>query len=238
MAAKCCHEPALFPSEAPSGTHEAKKLPRLTAREHATAKCCHGSPPGNASRRYLAKTGSPGTHRGDILPLSDAGGDAFREHFATGERPGTHRGDILASPRCSGIRSVDMLPRPGAAGEGRSGAQRYLYGGVGPNRWKSTTLKSAALSTRGSGLESLACVWASARNTFYASMRLCVYASMRLCVYASMRPFACASVRLCKEGGDSPSRSLITGNGFEVCAVSVGNHEPASRSAELCRIMC
>ena len=165
MAAKCCHEPALFPSEAPSGTHEAKKLPRLTAREHATAKCCHGSPPGNASRRYLAKTGSPGTHRGDIL----------------------------ASPRCSGIRSVDMLPRPGAAGEGRSGAQRYLYGGVGPNRWKSTTLKSAALSTRGSGLESLACVWASARNTFYASMRLCVY--------ASMRPFACASVRLCEKWG-------------------------------------
>ena len=45
MVAKCCHEPALFPSEAPSGTHEAKKLPRLTAREYATAKCCHGSPP-------------------------------------------------------------------------------------------------------------------------------------------------------------------------------------------------
>ena len=45
MAAKCCHEPALFPPEAPSGTHEAKKLPRLTAREYATAKCCHGSPP-------------------------------------------------------------------------------------------------------------------------------------------------------------------------------------------------
>lgn len=155
------------------------------------------------------------------------GGDAFREHFATGERPGTHRGDILASPRCSGIRSVDMLPRPGAAGEGRSGAQRYLYGGVGPNRWKSTTLKSAALSTRGSGLESLACVWASARNTFYASMRLCVYASVRLCV--------CAPVR---EVGIPPSRSLIAGNGFEVCAVSVGNHAPVSRSAEQCRIMC
>lgn len=66
MAAKCCHEPALFPSEAPSGTHGTKKLPCLTARERATATSCHGSPRGNA----------------------------FREHFAAGERPGTHRGII------------------------------------------------------------------------------------------------------------------------------------------------
>ena len=162
MARESCHEPALFPSEAPSGTHEAKKLPRLTARERTVATSCR------CQRR---------------------GGDAFREHFATGERPGTHRGDILASPRCSGIRSVDMLPRPGAAGEGRSGAQRYLRG-VGPNRWKSTRLKSVALSTRGSGLESLACVRASARNTFYASMRLCVRSPVRLCACARRGDFA------------------------------------------------
>ena len=88
MAAKCCHEPALFPSEAPSGTHEAKKPLRLTAREHATAKCCHGSPPGNASRRYLAKTRSPGTHRGDILPLSDAGGGRISRTFRHRRAPG------------------------------------------------------------------------------------------------------------------------------------------------------
>ena len=62
MAAISCHEPALFPPEAPSGTHGAKKLPRLTAREHATAKCCHGSPPGNAPRRYLAKAERPAPH--------------------------------------------------------------------------------------------------------------------------------------------------------------------------------
>ena len=172
MARESCHEPALFPSEAPSGTHEAKKLPRLTARERTVATSCR---------------------------CQMRGGDAFREHFATGERPGTHRGDILASPRCSGIRSVDMLPRPGAAGEGRSGAQRYLRGGVGsrprgqrrsgraarptrgPNRWKSTRLKSAALSTRGSGLESLAACGLQ-RATL----------SVRLFARASMRPFACA----------------------------------------------
>ena len=145
------------------------------------------------------------------------GGDAFREHFATGERPGTHRGDILASPRCSGIHSVDMLPRPGAAGEGRSGAQRYLRG-VGPNRWKSTRLKSAALSTRESGLESLACVWASARNTFYASMR----------------PFACASVR---EVGVSLSRSLIAGNGFESALFRWATMSPL-RVPRSCAVSC
>ena len=76
-----------------------------------------------------------------------------------------------------------------------------LSTGVGPNRWKSTRLKSAALSTRGSGLESLACVWASARNTFYASMRLCVRSPVRLCA--------------CARRGVSPSRNLIAGNGFE-----------------------
>ena len=107
-AAICCRKPAFFPSEAPSGTHEAKKLPRLTAREHATAKCCHGSPPRNASERYLAIAGSPGTHRGGILPLSDAGerisrafchrrapGNTPRRYLARAGSPGTHRGDTL-----------------------------------------------------------------------------------------------------------------------------------------------
>ena len=72
MAAKCCHEPALFLPEVPSGTHEAKKMPRLTAREHATAKSCHGSPPGNAPRRHLAAVGRGGTHFAIILPPASA----------------------------------------------------------------------------------------------------------------------------------------------------------------------
>ena len=32
MAANCCREPAFFPPEAPSGTHGAKKMPRIAAR--------------------------------------------------------------------------------------------------------------------------------------------------------------------------------------------------------------
>ena len=42
MAAICCQEGALFPSKAPSGTHEAKKLPRIASRERTVAKYCHG----------------------------------------------------------------------------------------------------------------------------------------------------------------------------------------------------
>ena len=76
------------------------------------ATSCHGSPPENAPRRYLAKTGSPGTHRGDILPLSDAGGDAFREHFATGERPGTHRGIVLPLPNAPRPTAISCHDRP------------------------------------------------------------------------------------------------------------------------------
>ena len=89
MAAICCRELALFPSEAPSGTHEAKKLPRIAARKRIaaischcrtpgstflssasargciTARSCHGSPFKNASRRHLAEKalGCPGLLR-------------------------------------------------------------------------------------------------------------------------------------------------------------------------------
>ena len=72
MAAICCRELALFPSEAPSGTHEAKKLPRIAARKHAAARSCHCRTPGNAFREHFATGKRPGTHHGIILPRLDA----------------------------------------------------------------------------------------------------------------------------------------------------------------------
>ena len=54
MAAICCQEGALFPSEAPSGTHEAKKLPRIAARERTTAISCHCRTPESAVREHFA----------------------------------------------------------------------------------------------------------------------------------------------------------------------------------------
>ena len=87
VAAICCHELALFPSEAPSGTHEAKKLPRIAARERTAAISCHCRTLGNA----------------------------FREHFAIGEPPKTHRGEILPRPAARGCISAkychDLPPR-------------------------------------------------------------------------------------------------------------------------------
>ena len=71
-AAICCQEGAFFPSEAPSGTHEAKKLPRIAARERIAAKYCHGRQPENAPRRYLATVGRRGTHFASILPSASA----------------------------------------------------------------------------------------------------------------------------------------------------------------------
>ena len=68
MAAICCHEPALFPSEAPSGTHEAKKLPRIAARERTKAKSCHGRHPENAPWLHLATAAPSRMLLDDILP--------------------------------------------------------------------------------------------------------------------------------------------------------------------------
>ncbi len=54
MACESCRELAIFPSEAPSGMHEAKKLPRMAARERTVAESCHGKALGNAPREYIA----------------------------------------------------------------------------------------------------------------------------------------------------------------------------------------
>lgn len=42
MARESCHELAIFPSEAPFGMHEAKKLSRMAARERTVTEYCHG----------------------------------------------------------------------------------------------------------------------------------------------------------------------------------------------------
>ena len=57
-AAISCQEGALFPSEAPFGMHEARKLPRQGVRERIAAKYCHRLPPENAPWRHGA-----GRHR-------------------------------------------------------------------------------------------------------------------------------------------------------------------------------
>ena len=50
MAAICCREPVLFPSEAPSGTHRGTILPWPAERERIGAISCHGQAPNDRHR--------------------------------------------------------------------------------------------------------------------------------------------------------------------------------------------
>lgn len=97
MACESCRELAIFPSEAPSGMHEAKKLPRMAARERTVAESCHGKALGNAPREYIATASqaksasgrSPATagrwetHFASILPSSSARGTHIRNVLPT-----------------------------------------------------------------------------------------------------------------------------------------------------------
>lgn len=144
-------------------------LPRIAARERITAISCQDRQPGNAPWRHLAAVRCGGGRISRAFRHRRAPGNAPRRYFGIATMSGNTQRRYVATARRRRRR-----PKRRAA----------LSTGVGPNRWKSTRLKSVALSTRGSGLESLACVWASARNTFYASMRLCVRSPVRLCACA------------------------------------------------------
>ena len=54
MQAICCHEPALFPSGAPSGTHRGGILPRPAAWERIGPISCHGQAPDDRRRSSSA----------------------------------------------------------------------------------------------------------------------------------------------------------------------------------------
>ena len=76
MQAICCHEPAFFPSEAPSGMHRGTILPWPAAWGYIRAQSCHGRQLGNASGRYLAmamrRMTAAEVHR---RPISGCNGD-------------------------------------------------------------------------------------------------------------------------------------------------------------------
>ena len=82
MTAICCQEGALFPSEAPSGMHEARKLPRMAAQERTTAKSCHRQAPENAFRKHPAVAELPRAHRGRTLPWRRPPWSAPRRNLA------------------------------------------------------------------------------------------------------------------------------------------------------------
>ena len=93
-------------------------------------KSCHGSPPGNAPRRYLATVGRRRAQFASILPSASAPRGASRRNIATvgspenaprrnitmAGSPGTHRSNILPRQPPSRMLLDDILPRrPSAA---------------------------------------------------------------------------------------------------------------------------
>ena len=94
MAAICCQGGALFPSGAPSGMHEARKLPRMAARERIAREYCHGRPPMNALRRNLAAVGRWGRQL------------AQRVRKAASRSGSTRKADSLAGIRKNGSQGT------------------------------------------------------------------------------------------------------------------------------------
>ena len=111
MAAICCQGGALFPSEAPSGMHEARKLPRMAARERTTAKTCHRQAPENAFRKHPAVAELPRAHRGRTLPWRRPPWNAPRRNLAAVGRWGRSSQGGFTRQVCGGGSSHSGLAR-------------------------------------------------------------------------------------------------------------------------------
>ena len=137
-------------------------------------------------------------------------GNAPWRNLATDRRSGTHRARILPLPVRPRAHQGAVLP-PSDARE-----------------------RIASISCHRQTSEN-----AQFRHTSIAS---CPVAQRSLREGVGSVPWLCCGVRratLSVQGsGHSAFSGLNCWERLRVCAVSVGNHEPASRSAKLCRIMC
>ena len=186
-------------------------------------KTCHGLPPGNAPRRNLATARPPRTHCASILPLP--------------VRPRAHQGAILppsdAGKRIS--RAFCHRRTPGNA------SRHNLATTSRPRTHFAHILPSVSARER---MASISCHRQTSENAQFrhTSIASCPVAQRSLREGVGSVPWLCCGVRratLSVQGsGHSAFSGLNCWERLRVCAVSVGNHEPASRSAKLCRIMC
>ena len=209
MARESCHELAIFPSEAAFGMHGAQNLPRIAARGRTAAESCHGKTPGSAPRENIATVKSGQECIRAQSCHRRTLGNAFREHL-----PSSSARERTAAESCH-CQSPENAFRAYPAIAGHLGTHSV------------DILPSA-------------------------DIRECTASAYRHCqspvTQRSPRggvgsaPWLCCGVRratLSVQGsGHSAFSGLNCWERFRVCAVSVGNHEPASRSAKLCRIMC
>ena len=173
-------------------------------------KTCHGLPPGNAPRRNLATARHSRTHRARILPLP--------------VRPRVHQGAILPPSDAGGD-----APRENIATTSRP-RTHFAHIPPSPGAWE--CIASISCYRRAPGNARRRHTATAGRPVAQRSLREGVGSVPWLCCGVWR---ATLSVR---GSGHSAFSGLNCWERLRVCAVSVGNHEPASRSAKLCRIMC
>ena len=115
-AAICCHELAIFPSEATFGMHGAQNLPRIAARGRISRAFLHRQAHGNAPWQNLATNRHLGGARtARVYCHCQSGqeriraqschrrtlGNVFRVHFSIVERPGNAYPQRLANKAAS-----------------------------------------------------------------------------------------------------------------------------------------
>ena len=173
-------------------------------------KTCHGLPPGDAPRRNPATARHSRTHRARILPLP--------------VRPRVHQGAILPPSDAGGD-----APRENIATTSRP-RTHFAHILPSPGAWECI----ASISCHRQTSENV-----QFRHTSIAG-RPVAQRSPREGVGSG--PWLRCGVRRAtlsvRGSGHSAFSGLNCWERFRVCAVSVGNHELASRSAKLCRIMC
>ena len=137
-------------------------------------------------------------------------GNAPRRNLATARPPGTHRARILP---------LSVRPRAHQGAIPPSASARERIASISCHRQTSENVQFRHTST-------------ASRPVAQRSPREGM----------GSVPWLCCGVRRAtlsvRGSGHSAFSGLNCWERFRVCAVSVGNHEPASRSAKLCRIMC
>ena len=185
----------------------------------------------------LATDCRPGTHRGGILPRIDARERTAREYCRCQSGQGRIRAQSRRRRTLGGAYCASVLPSSSA--RERTVAKSCHYQSPG-NAFRAYPAIAGRLGTH------------SVDILPSPDIRECTASAYRHCqspvTQRSPRggvgsvPWLCCGLRRAtlsvRGSGHSAFSGLNCWERFRVCAVSVGNHEPASRSAKLCRIMC
>ena len=189
--------------------HGAQNLPRIAARERTAAESCHGKALENAPRENIATA-------------SQAKGASGRNPATVG-RWGTHLESI--SPSSSARERTVVKSCHYQSPENAFRAYPAIAGCLG--------MHSVDILLSSSARERTASAYRHCQSPV-------TQRSPREGVGSG--PWLSCGVRRTtlsvRGSGHSAFSGLNCWERFRVCAVSVGNHELASRSAKLCRIMC